>query len=55
MDELDKLEKKDIQFSTVVQSAVWDQEQSSWQVSTNSGQKIECQYLVSCTGMLSAP
>ena len=52
----DKLDlKKDIQFSTVVQSAVWNQEQSSWQVSTNSGQKIECQYLVSCTGMLSAP
>ena len=52
----DKLDlKKDIQFSTVVKSAEWDQQRSSWRVSTDSGQKIECQYLVSCTGMLSAP
>ncbi len=52
----DKLDlKKDIQFSTVVKSAEWNQERSLWQVLTDSGQKIECQYLVSCTGMLSAP
>ena len=52
----DKLDlKKDIQFSTVVKSASWDQQRSSWQVLTDSGQKIDCQYLISCTGMLSAP
>ena len=49
----DKLDLKDIQFSTIVKSAEWDQQRSSWRVSTDSGQKIECQYLVSCTGMLS--
>jgi len=47
--------KKDIQFSTRIESAKYDEKTGRWDVVTDDGEKINTQYLVSCCGMLSAP
>lgn len=47
--------KKDIQFSTKIVSAHFDEEADRWNVTTDSGEHISTQYLVACCGMLSAP
>ena len=52
----DKLElRKDIQFNTRVTSANWDDETSRWVISTDKGDEVAARFLISCTGMLSAP
>ncbi|QBF32888.1 NAD(P)/FAD-dependent oxidoreductase [Thalassococcus sp. S3] len=52
----DKLDlRRDIQFSTRIESAHWDEKKERWQVRTSAGEEIETQFLISCTGMLSAP
>lgn len=52
----DKLElRKDIRFSTRVNSASWDAASQCWRVGTEQGQAFSARYLISCTGMLSAP
>jgi acetone monooxygenase (methyl acetate-forming) len=52
----DKLDlRRDIQFNTTIQSAHFDETTGRWMVSTDKGQIIDAQYLITCCGMLSAP
>ena len=52
----DKLDlRKDIQFETTIESAKWNERDSKWVLLTDKGEKVSTQFLVSCTGMLSAP
>ena len=47
--------RKDIQFNTTIKSADWDNEAERWKLVTEDNQQINCQFVVSCAGMLSAP
>ena len=47
--------KKDIQFNTRIASAHFCEESGRWIVTTDAGETINTQYLISCCGMLSAP
>ena len=52
----DRLElRKDIQFSTAITSAEYDEARGRWLVTTADGEKIDTQFLITCCGMLSAP
>lgn len=52
----DKLDlRKDIQFNTQIVSAHYDEARQRWSVTTDSGEVIDTQFLVTCCGMLSAP
>ncbi|MGB0956083.1 MAG: flavin-containing monooxygenase [Panacagrimonas sp.] len=46
--------RKDIQFSTTVTSATWDEGRQRWTVETDGGDVYDTQFYVSCGGMLSA-
>jgi cation diffusion facilitator CzcD-associated flavoprotein CzcO len=47
--------RKDIQFSTTVKSAHFNEATQRWLVTTDKGDVIDAQFLVTCCGMLSAP
>ncbi|NMI00904.1 flavin-containing monooxygenase [Pseudonocardia acidicola] len=47
--------RRDIQFSTTVTSARFDEKRDRWIVRTDRGETIDTQFLVTCAGMLSAP
>jgi cation diffusion facilitator CzcD-associated flavoprotein CzcO len=47
--------RRDIQFSTRIESAHYNEATGRWKVTTDRGQVIDTQYVVSCCGMLSAP
>lgn len=47
--------KKDIQFNTRIAAAYFCEESGHWRVTTEAGETINTQYLISCCGMLSAP
>ena len=47
--------RKDILFETRVTAATYDEAARRWLVTTDKGQTIHAQFLISCTGMLSAP
>jgi len=47
--------RKDIHFSTTVKSAHFDESSQRWMVTTDTGETFDTQFLISCTGMLSAP
>jgi cation diffusion facilitator CzcD-associated flavoprotein CzcO len=52
----DKLDlRRDIQFNTAIKSAHFDEATGRWTITTDNGQVIDAQYLVTCCGMLSAP
>ena len=52
----DKLDlRKDIQFDTRISSARFDEATERWILTTDGGQTIDAQFLVTCCGMLSAP
>ena len=52
----DKFElRKDISFSTRVTSADWDETSGRWTLCTDQGDRVQAQFFISCTGMLSAP
>jgi cation diffusion facilitator CzcD-associated flavoprotein CzcO len=52
----DKLDlRKDIQFNTRIRSARFNEVTERWILTTDSGQTIDAQFLVTCCGMLSAP
>jgi acetone monooxygenase len=52
----DKLDlNRDIQFNTRVDSAHWKEGENCWAIRTDSGDCLETQFLIACTGMLSAP
>ncbi|HEX7923644.1 MAG TPA: NAD(P)/FAD-dependent oxidoreductase [Bradyrhizobium sp.] len=47
--------RKDIQFGTTVRSAHFNEATQRWHVTTDKGEVIDAQFLVTCCGMLSAP
>ncbi|MDZ7907669.1 MAG: NAD(P)/FAD-dependent oxidoreductase [Gemmobacter sp.] len=47
--------RKDISFSSRVTKAVFDEQTGRWTVETNTGDVYDAQFLIGCTGMLSAP
>jgi cyclohexanone monooxygenase/acetone monooxygenase len=47
--------RKDIQFATTVKSAHFNEATQRWLVTTDRGEVIDSQFLVTCCGMLSAP
>ncbi|QIG96478.1 flavin-containing monooxygenase [Bradyrhizobium sp. 6(2017)] len=47
--------KKDIQFGTTVKSAHFNEGTQRWLVTTDQGDVIDTQFMVTCCGMLSAP
>lgn len=52
----DKLDlKKDIQFSTRIASAHFDEAENRWNITTDRGERVQAQFLIACCGMLSAP
>lgn len=47
--------RKDIQLNTRIVSAHYCEEKGRWNVTTEAGETINTQYLITCCGMLSAP
>jgi cation diffusion facilitator CzcD-associated flavoprotein CzcO/acetyl esterase/lipase len=47
--------RRDIAFSTRVESAVWDEDASYWRVRTAGGEELRCRYYVMASGCLSLP
>ena len=47
--------RRDIQFSTTITGARFDEDHDRWIVQTDRGETINTQFLVTCCGMLSAP
>ncbi|MGV7214897.1 flavin-containing monooxygenase [Bradyrhizobium sp. UFLA05-112] len=47
--------RRDIQFNTTVKSAHFNETVERWVVTTDNGDVIDAQFLVTCCGMLSAP
>ena len=47
--------RRDIQFSTTITSAHFDEQRNRWTITTDRGETVEAQFFVSCAGMLSAP
>lgn len=52
-DELDL--RKDIRLSTTVAAARYDEKAKRWTVTTDKGDVIDAQFVIACTGPLSAP
>jgi acetone monooxygenase len=52
-DELDL--RKDIRFGTTITSAVFNEATQRWTITTDKGDVIDAQFLITCCGMLSAP
>jgi cation diffusion facilitator CzcD-associated flavoprotein CzcO len=52
----DKLDlRKDIQFSTTILQANYDESRRRWTLRTDTGELLDARFLISCCGMLSAP
>ncbi|MFW0793408.1 NAD(P)/FAD-dependent oxidoreductase [Gordonia sp. CPCC 205515] len=47
--------RRDIQFDTTIERAVFDESSNRWTVTTRDGETIDTQFLITCCGMLSAP
>ena len=47
--------RKDIVFSTRIDSAVWDEDARKWHLTTDKGERIDCRFYVMATGCLSLP
>jgi cation diffusion facilitator CzcD-associated flavoprotein CzcO/acetyl esterase/lipase len=47
--------RKDIDFGTAVDEAIWDDSSGRWNVHTRAGEVINCQYYIMATGCLSVP
>jgi cation diffusion facilitator CzcD-associated flavoprotein CzcO len=47
--------RKDIQFSTRIASAHYNEDTRRWIIRTEAGETIDAQFLITCCGMLSAP
>ncbi len=47
--------RRDIQFDTTITAATWNEATGRWTVTTDRGETIDTQFLVTCCGMLSAP
>lgn len=47
--------RRDIEFSTRVESAAWDESTSRWRLTTDRGTRVECRFYVMASGCLSVP
>ena len=47
--------RRDIQFSTTITEAHYDEDRGRWTIRTDRGDVVDTQFFVSCAGMLSAP
>ncbi|MEP7270729.1 MAG: alpha/beta hydrolase fold domain-containing protein [Acidobacteriota bacterium] len=47
--------RRDIQFSTRVEAATWDDDASLWRVRTDHGDEVSCRFYIMATGCLSLP
>ncbi|MBV8704246.1 MAG: NAD(P)/FAD-dependent oxidoreductase, partial [Acetobacteraceae bacterium] len=47
--------RRDIQFKTRVAAAGYDEASKRWSITTDKGETLRAQYLISCAGMLSEP
>jgi cyclohexanone monooxygenase/acetone monooxygenase len=47
--------RRDIQFSTTITNAHYDEDRGRWTVRTDRGDTVDTQFLITCGGMLSAP
>jgi acetone monooxygenase len=47
--------RRDIQFSTRIESAHFDEDRGRWTIRTDQGDTIDAQFFITCGGMLSAP
>ncbi|MFT5531479.1 MAG: cation diffusion facilitator CzcD-associated flavoprotein CzcO/acetyl esterase/lipase [Candidatus Poriferisodalaceae bacterium] len=47
--------RRDIQFSTKVEAAKWDDDASLWRLTTSQGDDVSCRHYVMATGCLSLP
>ncbi len=47
--------RTDIEFSTSIESATWDEAANRWHVTTSRGNVVTCRFFVMATGCLSAP
>jgi cation diffusion facilitator CzcD-associated flavoprotein CzcO/acetyl esterase/lipase len=47
--------RRDITFSTRLESAAWDERAAQWLVRTDRGDAVRCRFLIMATGCLSAP
>ena len=47
--------RRDVRFSTRVDGASWDDENSMWRIRTDRGDEITCRHYVMATGCLSVP
>lgn len=47
--------KKDIQFNTSIEAAHYNEQNSSWEVTTGTGEKYTSRFLITGLGLLSAP
>jgi cation diffusion facilitator CzcD-associated flavoprotein CzcO/acetyl esterase/lipase len=47
--------RRDIEFSTRVEAAAWDDTSDTWRVRTDQGAEVTCRYFVMATGCLSVP
>ncbi len=52
----DRLDLRDLmQFDTWIRSSVFDEDSGTWNVELSSGETVNCRFLVTATGCLSAP
>jgi cation diffusion facilitator CzcD-associated flavoprotein CzcO/acetyl esterase/lipase len=47
--------RSDIEFSTGIASARWDEDAQRWDLTTDRGQRLQCRYYVMASGCLSLP
>lgn len=47
--------RKDIQFSTRIKAATFNEKETKWQLQTNQGDEVSCRFYVMATGCLSVP
>ena len=47
--------RSDIEFSTAVTSARWDEPEKRWRITTDGGREVQCRYYIMATGCLSMP
>jgi len=47
--------RRDIEFSTKIEIAAWDDEASLWRLRTEQGNEVSCRFYVMATGCLSVP
>jgi cation diffusion facilitator CzcD-associated flavoprotein CzcO/acetyl esterase/lipase len=47
--------RRDIEFSTRIESATWDESASRWRLRTDRGEQVSCRFYVMASGCLSLP